>query len=101
MNNAYICRRRQYGNTGSNCIDNSILLLLAFSVPVSFSIISASLVTLIMFLTPHFGVFISAQKMVTGIDSFTLLAVPFFVLAGLLMSNGGIAKGLLIWQCLF
>ena len=39
-------------------------LLLAFSVPVSFSIISASLVTLIMFLTPHFGVFISAQKMV-------------------------------------
>ena len=30
-------------NTGSNCIDNSILLLLAFSVPVSFSIISASL----------------------------------------------------------
>ena len=46
-------------------------LLLAFSVPVSFSIISASLVTLIMFLTPHFGVFISAQKMVTGIDSFT------------------------------
>ena len=30
-------------------------LLLAFSVPVSFSIISASLVTLIMFLTPHFG----------------------------------------------
>ena len=70
-------------------------LLLAFSVPVSFSIISASLVTLIMFLTPHFGVFISAQKMVTGIDSFTLLAVPFFVLAGLLMSNGGIAKRLI------
>ena len=70
-------------------------LLLAFSVPVSFSIISASLVTLIMFLTPHFGVFISAQKMVTGIDSFTLLAVPFFILAGLLMSSGGIAKRLI------
>ena len=70
-------------------------LLLAFSVPVSFSIISASLVTLIMFLTPHFGVFISAQKMVTGIDSFTLLAVPFFMLAGLLMSSGGIAKRLI------
>ena len=74
-------------------------LLLAFSVPVSFSIISASLVTLIMFLTPHFGVFISAQKMVTGIDSFTLLAVPFFVLAGLLMSNGGIAKRLINLAC--
>ena len=30
-----------------------------------------------------------------GIDSFTLLAVPFFILAGLLMSNGGIAKRLI------
>ena len=58
-------------------------LLLAFSVPVSFSIISASLVTLIMFLTPHFGVFISAQKMVTGIDSSFLhliLCVPLKIL---------------------
>ena len=27
LNNAYICRRRQYGNTGSNCIDNSILFI--------------------------------------------------------------------------
>ncbi len=70
-------------------------LMLAFSVPVSFSIIASALTTLIMFLTPKFGVFISAQKMVTGIDSFTLLAVPFFILAGLLMSNGGIARRLI------
>lgn len=70
-------------------------LLLAFSIPVSFSIISAALITLIMFLTPDFGIFISAQKLVTGIDSFTLLAVPFFILAGLLMSSGGIARRLI------
>ncbi len=57
-------------------------LMLAMSVPVSFSIISASLLTIIMFLTPGFGMFVSAQKIVSGIDSFTLLAVPFFVLAG-------------------
>lgn len=69
-------------------------MLLAFSVPVSFSIISAALVTIIMFLTPGFGMFISAQKMVGGIDSFSLLAVPFFILAGLLMSGGGIARRL-------
>ena len=69
-------------------------LMLAMSVPVSFSIISASLLTIIMFLTPGFGMFVSAQKIVSGIDSFTLLAVPFFVLAGLLMSSGGIAKRL-------
>ena len=49
-------------------------LMLAMSVPVSFSIISASLLTIIMFLTPGFGMFVSAQKIVSGIDSFTLLA---------------------------
>ena len=45
-------------------------LMLAMSVPVSFSIISASLLTIIMFLTPGFGMFVSAQKIVSGIDSF-------------------------------
>ena len=69
--------------------------LLAMSVPVSFSIISAALVTIVMFLNPQFGMFISAQKLVSGIDSFTLLAVPFFILAGQLMSSGGIAKRLI------
>ena len=64
-------------------------LLLAYGTPVSFSIISAALVTIIMFLSPNFGMFISAQKLVGGIDSFSLLAVPFFILAGLLMSSGG------------
>ena len=60
----------------------------------SFSIISAALVTIIMFLSPGFGMFISAQKLVGGIDSFSVLAVPFFILAGLLMSSGGIARRL-------
>ena len=76
-------------------------LMLAMSVPVSFSIISASLLTIIMFLTPGFGMFVSAQKIVSGIDSFTLLAVPFFVLADLLMSSGGIAKRLINLAMLF
>lgn len=75
--------------------------LLAMSVPVSYSIITASLVTIIMFLTPKFGMFISAQKLVGGIDSFTLLAVPFFILAGQLMSSGGIAKRLIHLALLF
>lgn len=70
-------------------------LLLAYGVPVSFSIISSALVTIIMFLSPSFGMFISAQKLVGGIDSFSLLAVPFFILAGLLMSSGGIARRLI------
>lgn len=76
-------------------------MLLVFSVPVSFSIISAALVTIIMFLSPSFGMFISAQKLVGGIDSFSLLAVPFFILAGLLMSSGGIAKRLINLALMF
>ena len=52
-------------------------LMLAFSVPVSYSIIVSALVTIVAFLTPGFGVFVSAQKMVSGIDSFSLIAVPF------------------------
>ena len=75
--------------------------MLAMSVPVSFSIIASSLVTIIMFLSPDFGMFISAQKIVSGIDSFTLLAVPFFILAGQLMSSGGIAKRLINFAMLF
>ena len=67
-------------------------ITLVLKVPVSFSIITSALVTIIMFLTPAFGAFISAQKLVTGIDSFSLLAVPFFILAGQLMSSGGIAS---------
>lgn len=70
-------------------------LMLAFSVPVSYSIIVSALITIIAFLTPSFGMFVSAQKIVGGMDSFTLLAVPFFILAGLLMSSGGIAKRLI------
>lgn len=75
--------------------------MLAMSVPVSFSIIASALVTIIMFLTPEFGMFISAQKLVSGIDSFSLLAVPFFILAGQLMSNGGIARRLVNLAMLF
>lgn len=70
-------------------------LMLAFSVPVSYSIIVSALVAIVAFLSPEFGVFVSAQRMVSGIDSFSLIAVPFFILAGLLMSSGGIAKRLI------
>ena len=69
--------------------------MLAMSVPISFSIIASALITIIMFLNLQFGMFISAQKMASGIDSFSMLAVPFFILAGQLMSSGGIARKLI------
>lgn len=76
-------------------------LLLAFSVPVSYSIIASAFVTITAFLGPQFGTFVSAQKVIAGIDSFSLIAVPFFILAGLLMSSGGIARRLINLAMLF
>lgn len=70
-------------------------LLLMFNVPVSYSIIASAFVTITAFLSLNFGTFVSAQKVIAGIDSFSLIAVPFFILAGLLMSSGGIARRLI------
>ena len=76
-------------------------LLLIFNVPVSYSIIASAFVTITAFLSFNFGTFVSAQKVIAGIDSFSLIAVPFFILAGLLMSSGGIAKRLINLAMLF
>lgn len=69
-------------------------LLLILSVPISFSVVIASLATALLMLPPDLAVFMASQTLVTGLDSFTLLAVPFFILAGVLMNNGGIAERL-------
>lgn len=39
--------------------------------------------------------FTSVQKMFSSVDSFTLAAIPFFMLAGALMSSGGISRRLI------
>jgi len=73
----------------------SFFALLAYGVPVAFCIgISTTLVILINIATVP-GITTVAQRMTTGIDSFALLAIPFFVLAGELMNRGGIANRLI------
>lgn len=47
-----------------------------------------------MWLTSDIPLVMLAQKSVTGLDSFPLLAIPFFILAGSLMCNGGISRRL-------
>jgi tripartite ATP-independent transporter DctM subunit len=69
-------------------------VLLFLSVPVSVSIVLSALAAISFILTPKFGVFISAQNLVAGMDSFTLLAVPFFLLSGVIMSKSCIARRL-------
>ncbi|WP_182070589.1 TRAP transporter large permease [Bacillus haynesii] len=70
-------------------------ILLFLGVPISVSIAAASIVTMLTIFPFDVAIFTSAQKMVTGIDSFSLLAVPFFILSGIIMNNGGIAMRLI------
>ncbi|MBM4761491.1 TRAP transporter large permease [Bacillus sp. B15-48] len=70
------------------------LLLLLLSVPISVSIAIASIAAILTQLPMDMAMFTSSQKLVTGIDNFSLLAVPFFILAGIMMTNGGIAERL-------
>jgi len=70
-------------------------LLLAVNVPISFSIGIASLVTMLYSIDFIPVVTTVAQRMVGGINSFALLAIPFFILSGLIMGKGGVAKRLI------
>ena len=67
-------------------------ILLMLSVPIGYAIGIATLITLISF--SNIPITMIAQNAVAGVDSFPLLAIPFFMLAGNLMSSGGIAKRL-------
>ena len=64
--------------------------LILLSVPIGVSLGVATSVTLL--LTSHIDTVLIAQKAFTGLDNFTLLAIPFFMLAGNLMALGGIAR---------
>lgn len=68
------------------------LLLALLGVPVAFALCLAS--SFILFSHLHVPQVMVAQIMYTGIDSFSFLAVPFFMLAGSFMSAGGVTKRL-------
>ncbi len=69
--------------------------LLLVKVPVSYSVGIATVVTLLLFLPVLPAITTICQQMTTGIDSFSLLAIPFFILAGDIMNTGGIANRLI------
>ena len=73
----------------------SFVLLLALSVPIAFSIGIATILTMLFTISAMPALTTVAQRMATGIDSFALLAIPFFILSGLLMGRGGIARRLI------
>ena len=71
-------------------------LLLLYGVPVSFCIGIATLLALFN-VTPDLSTafIISAQRMTSSLDSFTLVAIPLFILAGSMMNTGGVALRLI------
>ncbi|MGI9548025.1 MAG: TRAP transporter large permease [Flavobacteriaceae bacterium] len=73
----------------------SFLIFLAMRVPVAYSIGLAALLTLLFSMPFLPSITTLAQRMATSLDSFTLLAIPFFILAGQVMNRGGIAVRLI------
>lgn len=73
----------------------SFICLLSIGTPVAWSIAISSLLTMLVSI-PAIPAFTTvSQRMATGLDSFALLAIPFFVLSGELMNKGGIAHRLI------
>ena len=70
-------------------------VLLFLNVPISFCIGLATLGTMLLSMDLLPALTTLAQRMAGGLNSFALLAIPFFVLSGLLMGRGGIAKRLI------
>ncbi|OBW95434.1 TRAP transporter large permease [Gallibacterium salpingitidis] len=76
-------------------LSGSFFVFLFIGVPISFSIGIASLLTIMLSLPVDSAIAVIAQKMASGLDSFSLLAIPFFILAGNIMNRGGIALRLI------
>ncbi len=70
----------------------SFLLLTALGVPVAFSLCLSTAGVLFFFMDKP--LVMVSQMMFSGIDSFSFMAVPFFMLAGAFMSAGGVTKRL-------
>ena len=73
----------------------SFFILLLAGVPISAGIGIASVVTALFSMPADIFALIAAQRCFSGLDSFSLLALPFFTLGGNIMNKGGIARRLI------
>lgn len=71
----------------------AMIILILIGVPIGFAIGASCLITLYFY--SEVPLMMITQNCYTGVDSFPLMAIPFFILAGTLMSSGGIAKRLI------
>lgn len=77
------------------------VVLLGLGAPIGICIVVASCSTMLLVLPFDIAMFATAQKMFSSLDSFSLLAVPFFILSGVIMNSGGIATRLVNFAKLF
>lgn len=70
-------------------------VLLAINVPIAIAIAISTLATMLVTIDSLPAVTTLAQRMSAGMDSFALLAIPFFIFSGFLMGQGGIAHRLI------
>ena len=73
----------------------SFIIFLLIGIPVSYSL---GLSCLIYFLGSDIPLIAFAQKMYSGLDSFTLLCIPGFILAGNLMNEGGLTRKIIAFS---
>lgn len=72
-----------------------LIILLVAGVPISISLGISSILGIVPFLDFNAAVLTGAQRTFSGISVFTLIAIPFFILAGNIMNKGGIATRLI------
>ncbi len=75
--------------TGAYLLVFVFIGLMLIRVPISFALAISSLATALYLDIP---LMVVAQKMADGMDTFALMAIPFFVLAGQIMATGGMAR---------
>lgn len=76
----------------STILIGTFILLLVLRMPITFSLFISSVVTALYLNIPLMTI---VQRLVSGVNSFSLLAIPFFILAGEMMSRGGISRRLI------
>ena len=72
-----------------------LIILLLMGVPISVSLGIASIFAILPIMNFESAVLTGAQRVFSGISVFTLIAIPFFILAGNIMNKGGIALRLI------
>lgn len=68
-----------------------VVFFLVIGAPIAIAVGISSFGAMMVILPAQGAMVTSAQRMFVGLDSFALLAIPFFILAGNIMNNGGIA----------